>query len=67
MISKTNSAGIHSAYSTKTGEVKESKQGLSISKQGDMSKVDQLKESINSGEYKVNIDALSKKIAEALL
>lgn len=67
MISKTHGAGVQSAYTGKTGEVKESKQGLSISKQGDMGKVEQLKESINSGEYKVNIDALSKKIAEALL
>lgn len=38
-----------------------------ISKQGDMSKIDKLKESIESGAYEINLQALSEKIAEELL
>ncbi|QSZ42391.1 flagellar biosynthesis anti-sigma factor FlgM [Sulfurimonas aquatica] len=67
MISQTNSSVLQGAYASKTNETKEQKQGVNITKQGDMSKVEQLRESINSGEYKVNIEALSKKIAESLL
>ncbi|MEA2092190.1 MAG: flagellar biosynthesis anti-sigma factor FlgM, partial [Campylobacterota bacterium] len=37
------------------------------SKQGDTSKVEQVKEALESGEYKINLEALSQKIAEELL
>lgn len=67
MISQTNSSAVRTAYQNKTYDTKEAKQGVSVSKQGDTSKIDQLKESIGSGEYKVNIQALSEKIADSLL
>jgi len=67
MISKANSSALNAAYSSKLGESKDVKQAVSITKQGDTSKIEQLRESIDSGEYKVNLDALSKKIAEELL
>jgi len=35
--------------------------------QGDMSKVEKIKESLASGEYKVDLQALSEKIADELL
>ena len=51
------------------GESKEisKKVGTTISEQGDMSRVDQIKEALESGEYKVNLQALSEKIADELL
>ena len=67
MISQTNSSAVHAAYQSKTTESKEAKQSTPVTKQGDTSKVEQLKESIGSGEYKVNIQALSEKIADSLL
>jgi len=67
MISQTNSSAVHTAYQSKTAESKETKQSTPVTKQGDTSKADQLKESIGSGEYKVNIEALSQKIADSLL
>ena len=68
MISQVNSGAIRSAYSSNSGESKEvSQKSTNVSKQGDTSKVDQIKEALESGEYKVNIQALSEKIAEELL
>jgi len=69
MISQVNSAAIRTAYASNNGESKvaSSKQGANISKQGDTSKVDQIKEQVESGEYKLNLQALSQKIAEELL
>jgi len=67
MISKTNSSVIRASYPSKASEVKQTKDSLKVSQQNDTNKVKQLKESINSGEYKVNVEALSKKIADSLL
>lgn len=68
MISQVNSATLGSTYA-KSAQGKEisQKSGTSVSEQGDTSKVDQIKESLESGEYKINLDALSKKIAEELM
>ena len=73
MISKMNSATVKSAYSNNSNDVKQAgkavslKADASISTQGDMSKIDQIKSSIESGEYKINLTALSQKIADELL
>jgi len=67
MISQLNSSMVRNAYSNNISETKDSSSKLSISKQGDMSKVDRIKESIDAGEYKVDIQALSEKIADELL
>jgi len=69
MISQTNSSAIRNAYANNFGEPKEVKQKAStnVSKQGDTSKVEHLKEAIGSGEYKVDLQALSEKIANELL
>ncbi len=69
MISQVKSAAIRSAYQngetqTKT-ERKEEK--LEVSQQGDSSKVDAIKESIEKGEYRVNLEALAQKIADELM
>jgi len=67
MISQLNSSSIRNAYSSNIGEARDSSSKISVSKQGDMSKVDRIKESLESGEYKINIQALSEKIAGDLL
>jgi len=67
MISQLNSSMVRNAYSSNIGETRDSSSKMNVSKQGDMSKVDKIKESLDSGEYKVNIQALSEKIADELL
>ena len=68
MISQVNGAQVRSAYQT-GGQAKEvsQKAGTNVSGQGDTSKIDQIKEALEAGEYKINIEALSKKIAEELM
>ena len=69
MISQANSGNIRNAYTSNFSDNKEvaRKAGTAVSSQGDMSKVDQIKEALESGEYKVNLQALSEKIADELL
>jgi len=59
---------VRDAYANSFGETKESKKATAnVTKQGDTSKVEQIKEALESGEYKINLQALSEKIAEELL
>ena len=68
MISQVNSANVRSAYTNNSSENKEvSKKPTVVASQGDLSKVDQIKEALESGEYKFNLQALSEKIADELL
>jgi len=69
MISQSNSSSVRATYAGNLGESKNTKASAntSVSKQGDTSKIEQIKESLASGEYKVDLDALSKKIAQELL
>lgn len=69
MISQVNGSVVRNAYTNNLGEPKdvEKKASASITKQGDMSKVEQIKEALDSGEYKVDLQALSEKIADELL
>jgi anti-sigma28 factor (negative regulator of flagellin synthesis) len=69
MISQINGANVRSAYANSFGESKEvaQKSGATVSKQGDTSKVEQIKEALLSGEYKINLQTLSEKIAEELI
>ncbi|MGE4420218.1 MAG: flagellar biosynthesis anti-sigma factor FlgM [Sulfurimonas sp.] len=69
MISQVNQAGLRNVYANDFGESKEvsKKTPKIISQQGDTSKVEQIKEALASGEYKVNLQALSEKIAEELM
>jgi len=68
MISQVNGAAVRSAYtnSTQNKEVSQ-KSTTTVSTQGDTSKVDQIKQDLESGEYKINLEALSKKIADELM
>jgi len=69
MISQANSSVIRNAYANSLSEPKEApkKSASNVSSQGDLSKVDQIKNAIDSGDYKVNLQALSEKIADELL
>ena len=67
MISQINSATVRNSYASASGENKQTEKATNITKQGDTSKVDQIKEALESGEYKVNIEALSRKIADELM
>ena len=67
MISQVNGSAVFNAYSNSSNESKEITQKATVSKQGDMSKVERIKESLESGEYNMNLQALSEKIAQELL
>ena len=66
MITQTNNVALNNSYQNQ--EAKTSKNSVStITKQGDISKIDALKASIENGEYQVDIKALAQKIAEEIL
>ena len=68
MISQASGSSVRNVYTNTLNETKNIKQASSTaSKQGDTSKIDQIKESIASGDYKIDLDALSKKIADELI
>ncbi len=67
MITQANSSAVRTTYLSNTGDAKVSKATASSLQETSTSKTDKLKESINSGEYKVNVQSLSEKIADSLL
>jgi len=69
MISNINSSLVRNSYSNNLNENKEIKPNakLTTSKDGSQNKIEKLKESIGSGEYKVDLSALSQKMADELL
>ena len=70
MISQVNSSVIGRTYANNTLEQRENQKAekqANVSKQGDMSKIEKMKESIESGNYQINLQALSEKIAQELL
>lgn len=68
MISSMNSSLIRATYQDASLKTKEQeKSAQSITKQGDTSRIDELKVSIEKGEYRVDIEALAKRIAQELI
>jgi len=69
MISQVNGAAVRSAYQNGETQTKTQRKGetMEVSKQGDVSKVDAIKEAIEKGEYRVNLEALAQRIADELL
>lgn len=69
MISNVNSSMVGgSVYAGNVGETKGVKKAETVvSKQGDTSKIERIKSALESGEYKINLQALSEKIADELL
>ena len=67
MISSMNGAfarGIYQEQAPKTKEQEKSSQLLN--KQGDTNRIEELKNSIENGKYRVDIEALAKRIAQEL-
>ncbi len=68
MISRVNNSGVGSSYANNVASNTQKKESTSTTATNqNSSKVDKLKESINSGEYKVDLSALSRKMADELL
>ncbi len=69
MISKLNSSVIRTVYMNNSVDNKEVSKNISasISSEGKLSKVEKIKESLEFGEYKINLQVLSEKIADELL
>ncbi len=66
MISKVGPGAIRNTY--QENEAKDaSKRPSTIDKQGDTSKIEQLKSSIQNGEYQLDLKALAEKIAGEIL
>ncbi|WP_428738282.1 flagellar biosynthesis anti-sigma factor FlgM [Sulfurimonas sp.] len=66
MISQVNSSVAQNVYANSASESKSNK-NVGTQNAKDTDKVEQLKEAINSGEYKVDLSALSEKMADELL
>jgi anti-sigma28 factor (negative regulator of flagellin synthesis) len=72
MISKVSGSLVNSAYAnnnSNVGKAKETEDVKStvVTKQGDKSRVDEIKDALLAGEYKVDLNALSELIADELL
>ena len=67
MISQVNSSVAQNVYTKSASESKSNKNVGTQNAEDTNNKVEQLKEAINSGEYKVDLSALSKKMADELL
>ncbi|HEX5623951.1 MAG TPA: flagellar biosynthesis anti-sigma factor FlgM [Sulfuricurvum sp.] len=67
MISSVNGSLIRGAYQETALKNKEQeKSSQTVTKQGDTSRIEELKASIEKGEYRVDIEALAKRIAQEL-
>ena len=67
MISQVNSAAIRSAYQNGETRTKKEESPATVSEQGDTSKIDVIKASIEKGEYQVDLEALAQKITDELM
>jgi len=68
MISNVNNSMIGSAYANNTAASTQKKENTATTAiDQKSSRVDQLKELIDAGEYKVDLSALSEKMADELL
>lgn len=62
-------SGVSSTNALYQSSIKESakRDDMLISKQGDKSKIEELKDLVATGNYKVDLQSLAKKMAEELL
>lgn len=68
MVSSVQSSLVSGSYQESSVKTKDQgKTPQSITKQGDTSRIEELKASIEKGEYRVDIEALAKRIAEQLI
>ncbi|DAB38379.1 MAG: flagellar biosynthesis protein FlgM [Sulfuricurvum sp. RIFOXYD2_FULL_44_160] len=67
MISSVNGSLLKATYQEPALKTKEQEKSTqSITKQGDTSRIEELKASIEKGEYRVDIETLAKRIAQEL-
>jgi anti-sigma28 factor (negative regulator of flagellin synthesis) len=68
MISNIGSSGIQTAYNLNENK-KDLKPNAKVAsmQNGSQTKIEHLKESIDSGEYKIDLSALSQKMADELM
>lgn len=67
MISSVNGSLLKATYQEPALKSKDQEKSTqSITKQGDTSRIEELKASIEKGEYRVDIEALAKRIAQEL-
>ena len=67
MVSGVNSSMGRAVYQDQPLKVKEElKSSQTLSKQGDTSRIDEIKNSIENGTYRVNIESLARRIAHEL-
>lgn len=68
MISRLNGRPMTNAFQKQDEtNVNEQEGALNVSKQGDTSKIEAIKASIEQGDYKVDLQALAEKIADELM
>ena len=67
MISKVNPSVIKNTFDQTKMNQKNSDKVTTLSNQGDLSKIEKIAKQIENGEYKINLDALSQKIAQELM
>jgi len=64
MISQVNASVANASYQEAT---KNTQKSNNVTKQGDTSKIEQIKAEIEKGEYRVDLQALAEKIADEIL
>jgi len=68
MISRVNNSVVGSAYANNAASTTQKKESATATAtEQKSSKLEQIQESIDSGNYKVDLSALSKKMADELL
>ncbi|WP_457745799.1 flagellar biosynthesis anti-sigma factor FlgM [Sulfurimonas sp.] len=68
MISTINSGAVRSAYTNNLNDAKSDKANAKVTtKEDGTTRIEKLKESIDSGEYKVDLEAVAQKMAQDLL
>jgi len=68
MITRVNNSVVGNAYAKNAALTTQKKESASVTvPQQKSTKLEDLQESINSGNYKVDLSALSKKMADELL
>jgi flagellar biosynthesis anti-sigma factor FlgM len=64
MISQVNASVANISYQEATKNIHKNN---NVTKQGDTSKIEQIKSEIEKGEYRVDLQALAEKIADELI
>lgn len=67
MVSQLSSSGLMNAYSNSNKKESVKELNTNINQQGDNSRVDMLKASIEDGSYQLDLHQLAEKIANELM